>query len=153
MLHDGNPPPSFPDFPSHQAVVETTLYRASVAAPRINGKDGWVYVIGLGFEVPYMPSYVRLRRAQDTVASSARQFPVLPSPEGFQESESGSEDPRGVAQGGGSSVASNVHQAHIPSWTWQPTRNRAAPVAPAALDLQANAEGARGAAAVDVGAV
>ncbi|GIL90185.1 hypothetical protein Vretifemale_17874 [Volvox reticuliferus] len=40
-----------------KVVVEATLYRASVAAPRLNAKDGWVYVIGLGFEAPYLPRH------------------------------------------------------------------------------------------------
>ncbi|EFJ42094.1 hypothetical protein VOLCADRAFT_97842 [Volvox carteri f. nagariensis] len=42
-----------------KAVAEATLYRASVAAPRLNGRDGWVFVIKLGFETPYLPPYSR----------------------------------------------------------------------------------------------
>ncbi|GIL65016.1 hypothetical protein Vafri_18790 [Volvox africanus] len=72
-----------------KAVVETTLYRASVAAPRLNAKDGWVYVIGLGFEAPYLPLH-GYRKVAATSSSS-------PRPRHFQQSSSSAQKSQGPA--------------------------------------------------------
>ncbi|KXZ50064.1 hypothetical protein GPECTOR_18g43 [Gonium pectorale] len=50
-----------------QALAEATLYRASMAAPRLDGRDGWVFAIRLGFEDPYKPP-VNTRYAGATAA-------------------------------------------------------------------------------------
>ncbi|GFR48703.1 hypothetical protein Agub_g10659 [Astrephomene gubernaculifera] len=39
-----------------KVVVETTLYRAAVSAPRLDGRDGWVFAVRLGFLEWYRPN-------------------------------------------------------------------------------------------------